>query len=85
MTAVLGDEIAFTVGSTTAVPAGTNRTFTSFRHAARENADSRVRGGLHFRFSCEAGEKLGRQIAAFTLANQLRPRPGHAAHSAAIR
>jgi hypothetical protein len=84
LTAVLGDGVAFTVGSTTAVPAGSTRSFTSFRQAATENADSRVRAGLHFRFSCDAGEELGRRIAELALATQLQPRAAPA-HAAVIR
>lgn len=84
LTAVLGDRIAFTVGSTTAVPEGTTRSFTSFRQAAAENADSRVRAGLHFRFSCDAGEELGRRIAELALATQLQPRAGPSVHASTV-
>ena len=45
--------------SFTAVPAGSIRTFNSFGQAANENADPRVMAGIHFRFSCVAGQKLG--------------------------
>ncbi len=82
LTAVLGDHVAFTVGTTTAAPAGSTRTFSSFRAASAENADSRVRGGLHFRFSCEAGEELGRRIAEHTLGNRLQARAAGAATAA---
>jgi hypothetical protein len=49
------------------------RQFASFSEAARENADSRIFAGLHFRFATDAGLKLGDQIARYTLANTLRP------------
>lgn len=70
---LLGDATRFTVGSTTAPPESPTRTFASFSAAADENADSRVRGGLHFRFSCEEGQRLGRQIGRFALETSLRP------------
>jgi hypothetical protein len=70
---ILGDQNSFSFSSSTAVPAGTERRFTSFRQAAEENADSRVRAGLHFRFSCDAGQELGRQVGVFTLEHHLRP------------
>jgi hypothetical protein len=74
LASILGDQTTFSFPSTTASPAGAERRFTSFRQAAEENADSRVRGGLHFRFSCDAGQELGRQVGVFTLAHHLRPR-----------
>jgi hypothetical protein len=45
------DEIAFTM--TSGAPfAGIARSFTSLSQAARENAESRVLGGIHFRSAC---------------------------------
>jgi hypothetical protein len=70
---LLGDATPFTVGSSTAPEESPTRSFESFTAAADENADSRVRGGLHFRFSCEEGQKLGRQIGRYAVETQLRP------------
>jgi len=56
------DRVTFTMASPTALPHAPQRTFRSFQAAARENADSRVRAGLHFRFATEAGLELGEQI-----------------------
>jgi hypothetical protein len=42
---------------------GTPRHFTSFDQMARENAASRVLMGVHFRFDCEEGLRLGKEIA----------------------
>jgi hypothetical protein len=53
---------AFTMASASALPDAPQRSFTSFSAAARENADSRVRAGLHFRFATDAGLRLGEQI-----------------------
>jgi hypothetical protein len=66
--------VRFTFASTTAVPAGGTRSFTSFTQAADENADSRVMAGIHFRFATDSGQALGRKIGRWTVANHLRPR-----------
>jgi hypothetical protein len=50
------------------------RTFSSFRAAAAECADSRVRLGWHFRYATDAGRALGRQVARHALRDSLRPR-----------
>mgnify|MGYP002777674594 CR=1 FL=1 len=72
---MLGDKTTFTMTSPTADPASTARTFCSFSQAAIENAESRVVAGIHFRFSCEAGLKLGNDIGKWTFSNYLKPRP----------
>ena len=41
------------------------RTYTSFTHAATEAGNSRVLGGLHYRFSITAGDQLGNGIAKY--------------------
>ncbi len=74
LASVFGDETGFTFPSTTAVPANGTRTFTGFREAADENADSRVMAGLHFRFACDTGQELGRRVGEWTVANHLLPR-----------
>ena len=56
------------------------RNFRSFSEAARENADSRVKAGLHFRFATTAGLEMGRQIGQYVSRNAL-PRQ----HSAATQ
>lgn len=73
LAALLGDQTPFSMTSPTAVPAGTSRSFSSFTQAANENADSRVRAGIHFRFSCDAGKELGGKIGNWALANYLQP------------
>lgn len=42
----------------------------------RQVSDSRMYGGVHYRFSNEAGEEIGRKTAQFVLANALQPLPG---------
>jgi hypothetical protein len=69
-----GDHTSFTFSSTSAVPANSTRSFQSFSQAAKENADSRVLAGLHFRFSCEKGLDLGNQVGLWIIQNHLRAR-----------
>jgi hypothetical protein len=66
------DEIAFT--TTSGAPfAGLTRSYTSLREAARENAESRILAGIHFRSACRAGLKLGQKIGAFATRHELKP------------
>ena len=66
-----GESVTFQAASSSALPANPTRRFTSFSEAARENADSRVRAGIHFRFATvaglEMGEKVGRHAVQHTL------------------
>jgi hypothetical protein len=62
LTRMLGaDAVEFEVQSDTLN--GVNRKFHRFSEAAKECGESRIFGGIHFRFSCEDGLKLGEQIA----------------------
>ena len=67
------DEIRFTLASTTAPPTNPTRDFRSFSEAARENADSRVKASLHFRFATTAGLKLGEIVGNFAVRHSLTP------------
>ncbi len=73
MTLLLGDQISFSMSSPTARPAGSVRYFRSLLQAADENADSRVMAGIHFRFSCDAGQKMGNEIGTWTVKHHLQP------------
>jgi hypothetical protein len=68
-----GDNTSFTMISPTGVPAGTPRSFNSFSQAAKENAESRVMAGIHFRFACDAGLELGQKIGSWTVQKHLKP------------
>lgn len=70
---ILGDKTSFTMTSTTSDPVDATRSFNSFSQAANENADSRVIVGIHFRFSCEAAQKLGNEVGKWTVRNHLLP------------
>lgn len=73
---LVGKSTTFTMTSPTAEPGQSSRTFSSFKQAAIENADSRVFAGLHFRFSCDRGLEMGNQIGSYIEKTQLRPRSG---------
>jgi hypothetical protein len=66
------DHVAFSFASSTALTANPVRSFRSFREAARENGESRVLAGLHFRFAVEAGLQLGRQIGQHAVRHSLQ-------------
>ena len=62
LASIFGDDQAFTFAI-----AGTNRSFTSLSTAALDGANSRVWGGIHFRFDSVAGLQVGQGVAAFGL------------------
>ena len=57
--------------ATTAIPAGAVRSFDSFKKAADENADSRVKIGIHFRSACDAGQTQADKIRQLTVKNHM--------------
>jgi hypothetical protein len=73
LASVLGDHTPFTMSSPTALPGTGPRSFTGFRQAADENADSRVKAGIHFRFACDAGQELGDKIGQWLVDNHFKP------------
>jgi PAP2 superfamily/Vanadium chloroperoxidase N-terminal domain len=75
-----GDHVSFIFASSSALPTHPVRSFRSFSEAARENADSRVKAGLHFRFATDAGLEMGRQIGQHVIRNALPRQHGDAAH-----
>lgn len=72
------DRVAFSFASSSASPANPVRSYRSFSEAARENADSRVKAGLHFRFATTAGLEMGRQIGQYVSRNALPRQHGAA-------
>ncbi|MDF2968515.1 MAG: phosphoesterase PA-phosphatase related protein [Nocardioidaceae bacterium] len=68
------DRVPFSMGSLTALPANPVRSFTTFTQAANENADSRVRAGIHFRFATEQGKALGRMVGTYIVEHHLERR-----------
>jgi hypothetical protein len=68
MTTEFGDNYAFTDNSYNflSLPA---RNYRSFSHAATEAGESRVFGGIHYRFSLAAGSKLGSAVTKYMYDN----------------
>lgn len=73
LTHAFGDTTRFTVPSPSALPEVPSRSYRSFSAAAAENADSRVRAGLHFRFATHEGLRLGERIGAQAVKTLLTP------------
>ena len=76
------DDVPFTFASMSADPLNPVRSFHSFSQAARENAESRVMAGIHFRFAIETGLALGQDIGRYTVTTFLQP-TSHAVTDAA--
>lgn len=55
---------------------GVERDFTSFSSAAAQVEDARVFGGMHFRFSADAGNVMGAEIANYVVDTVAVPRHG---------
>jgi hypothetical protein len=68
------DQIPFSFASPTARPDNPVRTFSSFSQAARENAESRVKAGIHFRHAIRAGVLMGKRIGEHVAQNALKRR-----------
>jgi hypothetical protein len=49
-------------------------TFTTLTDVAQEQADSRIFGGIHYRFDNVAGQTAGRAVADYVFANFMTPR-----------
>lgn len=47
--------------------------FKSFQEMKTSITNARVHGGIHFRFSCEAGEKLGWRVGDAAVRNYMQP------------
>jgi hypothetical protein len=72
------DDISFTTGSDF-LP-GVSRSFTSFSAASEEAMNSRLYGGIHFRFANEDGLASGQDIGEWTVTHYLRPRGNRGHH-----
>lgn len=70
------DAISFTFTGDNAEPAAGPRTFSGFSAAAAEAGRARIYAGIHFEFSNQAGQKLGRDVAREVLDNALLPEDG---------
>jgi hypothetical protein len=71
------DSIAFTdTNELSAGGATVTRSFDGFWEAAEEAANSRLYGGIHWRFDNEVGLETGREIGGFVANHLLQPRGG---------
>jgi hypothetical protein len=68
------DNISFTTSAEGAAGIA-DRSFTSFSQAALEAANSRIYGGIHYRFDSEHGLENGEALGQFVFANELQPVP----------
>jgi hypothetical protein len=75
LTAFFGDD-PFDFSVTSEVLPGAERSFRRFGDAAQEASLSRIFAGQHFRFDQTAGERLGREVAAFVVDGFLTMRHG---------
>lgn len=72
---ILGtDRVSFATQSTTALPSNPVRRFDRLSTASRECGESRIMAGFHFRFSVNAGARMGRRVAKKIVDSQLLPR-----------
>jgi hypothetical protein len=62
--------------SSRSVPNSAIQVLPSWDDWVREVSFSRTLGGVHYRFSNEAGEEIGRRVARMTLQNVMKPLPG---------
>lgn len=70
------DFVSFTTTSVPPFP-GITRSFDSFGQASRENAESRIYAGIHFRSARNHGLRVGEKIGMFAFKHFLGPvRPG---------
>jgi hypothetical protein len=57
-------------------PTSVVQTLPDWDEWASQVSDSRMYGGVHYRFSNEAGEEIGRKAARMVMAGALKPLPG---------
>jgi hypothetical protein len=53
---------------------GVTRSYDGFWDAAQEQADSRIYGGIHFRFDSVAGQQIGANVGGYVMDHFLQPR-----------
>src|SRR5262249_48211943 len=70
------NDIPFQVNWATYTPQGGPRSYPGFWAAADEMANSRIYGGIHFRFDNVAGQGIGRSVAHYVFEHFLLP-AGH--------
>src|SRR5262249_38433794 len=71
---VFGRDVSFDVHWDPYNFPGVTRHYASFWDAAQEMANSRIYGGIHFRFDNVAGQGIGKNVAHYVMAHFLLPR-----------
>jgi hypothetical protein len=61
--------------SSQAIPLAAVQVLPSWDEWTRQVSDSRIYGGVHYRFSNEAGEQIGRRAARLVLDQVMQPLP----------
>ena len=79
---VFGEDFAFQFDWGRQGFSGVTRSYDSFWDAAEEQADSRIYGGIHFRFDSEAGQQIGADVGGYVMENFLQPRQNNRAFHA---
>jgi hypothetical protein len=69
--------------SSASIPDSLVQVLPSYDAWVRDVSLSRILGGVHYRFSNEAGEEIGRRVAALALAGHMRPLAGGGAAAGA--
>ena len=62
--------------SSQAIPLSAVQVLPNWNEWAQQVSDSRIYGGVHYRFSNDAGDEIGRRAARMVLERALRPLPG---------
>lgn len=71
-----GDQVNYSVKSSSPLTGTPERFYTSFSQAAQEVVDARILLGIHFRSADEDARQLGNRIALWAFQKFLRPVPG---------
>jgi hypothetical protein len=76
MKSEVGDSPAWGVRvSSRSIPNAAVQALPSWSEWARQVSYSRILGGVHYRFSNDAADEMGRKIAQLALAKVMRPLP----------
>jgi hypothetical protein len=78
---VFGDHVPFEVHWDAYGFPGVTRSYSGFSTAAQEEADSRIYGGIHFRFDSVAGQQIGGNVGRYVVRNFLTPENHGSSHA----
>ena len=81
LSGVFGNAVPFEVHWDAYGFPGVTRSYPDFWAAANEEADSRIYGGIHFRFDSVAGQQIGSNVGGYVIGHFLTPH-NHASFNA---